>query len=95
VPSSAHTRAITHEIYQKAAALVQSVAGNHGFADGNKRTTLILVQTLLTKSGYDLCDATGEESIQDAAEQMVLDVVTGSMSLSELTAWFKERTRKL
>ena len=27
-------------IWKKAAALVESMAGNHGFADGNKRTTL-------------------------------------------------------
>ncbi|MSO89334.1 MAG: hypothetical protein EXQ89_05135 [Rhodospirillaceae bacterium] len=30
-------------IVKKAAALLESMASNHGFADGNKRTTLILV----------------------------------------------------
>jgi hypothetical protein len=30
------------KIWQKAGALAQSVAGNHGFTDGNKRTALYL-----------------------------------------------------
>jgi prophage maintenance system killer protein len=28
--------------------------GSHGFTDGNKRTTLILLHTLITNSGYRL-----------------------------------------
>ena len=38
-PYSGYHRAIG----RKAAALVESMVGNHGFADGNKRTTLILL----------------------------------------------------
>jgi death-on-curing protein len=41
-------------IESKAAALVQSMSGNHGFIDGNKRTTVILADTLLARSGYRL-----------------------------------------
>ncbi|MBM3541298.1 MAG: type II toxin-antitoxin system death-on-curing family toxin, partial [Alphaproteobacteria bacterium] len=44
----------------KAAALIQSMATNHGFADGNKRTTVILLDTLLTKSGYRLRPLRGD-----------------------------------
>ena len=40
------------KLHQKAAALVQSMASNHGFADGNKRTTLILTHSLITNSNY-------------------------------------------
>ena len=39
-------------ISRKAAALVQSVACNHGFVDGNKRTSLILMHTLSVQSDY-------------------------------------------
>lgn len=42
------------QIWQKAGALVQSMAANRGFADGNNRTTLLLVHTLITNSGYRL-----------------------------------------
>ena len=39
-------------IHQKAAALVHAVVSNHGFADGNKRTALYLVELLVQRSGY-------------------------------------------
>ena len=39
-------------IQNKAAALLHSVVGNHGFVDGNKRTAWLLVETLIHRSGY-------------------------------------------
>jgi death on curing protein len=39
-------------IAKKAAALVESMLRNHGFVDGNKRTTLLLLLLLLDRSGY-------------------------------------------
>jgi death-on-curing protein len=72
----------------KAAALVESVSRNHGFADGNKRTSLILLTLLLTRSGFKLL-ATNEE-----AENMVVDVVTKQLTFNELVAWFRVRIRK-
>jgi death-on-curing protein len=82
-------------IQRKAAALVESVAKNHGFADGNKRTALILLHVLLEKSGYRLFAANNSESPEDAAEQMVLDVVTGDISFDDLVAWLKLRIRRI
>jgi death on curing protein len=80
-------------IERKAAALVESVAGNHGFADGNKRTTLILVHTLLTKSGYRLVPARDSEAIDRAVEEMILSSVTKTMSLDDIVIWFNRRIR--
>jgi death-on-curing protein len=80
-------------IESKAAALVQSMSRNHGFADGNKRTTLILLHMMLTKSGYRLTAHRDDLSIQTAAETMILDVVTGELSFKALTAWLKARIR--
>jgi len=39
-------------IAKKVAALVQSLASNHGFIDGNKRTALLMMNLLLLRSGY-------------------------------------------
>ncbi|MCY4096130.1 MAG: type II toxin-antitoxin system death-on-curing family toxin [Gammaproteobacteria bacterium] len=50
-------------IYEKAAALVESVIQNHGFVDGNKRTALYLVHILAERSGYNL--EADDESIVD------------------------------
>ena len=81
-------------IAQKCAALVQSVSRNHGFADGNKRTTLLLLHTLLKRSGYKLVSLGNGEDIETAAEQMILDVVTNQLNFRELVLWLKARIRR-
>ena len=81
------------QIARKAAALVESVARNHGFADGNKRTALILMHALLRKSGYELVPVPGE-TLDAAAEKMVLDVVTHDIGYDLLVEWFKTRFLK-
>ena len=43
-------------IHEKAAALVHGVVCNHGFADGNKRTALYLVELLVQRSGYEFVE---------------------------------------
>jgi death on curing protein len=79
------------EIARKAAALVQSMAGNHGFLDGNKRTTVILTHVLLSKSGYRLIVLPGDVSADAAIEKLVLAVVRHDMGLDATVCWFKER----
>jgi death on curing protein len=74
--------------------LTHSVASNHGFADGNKRTALILVDLLLTNSGYRLVPQPNE-SLNDAVEAMAVATVTGDLSLAGLTNWFKLRIEKI
>ena len=81
-------------IERKAAALVQSLATNHGFADGNKRTTVILLYTLLAKSDYELSTLDCDQSLDDAVEKMILDVVNRQISLDELIEWFKKRLHR-
>ena len=82
-------------IQRKAAALVQSVATNHGFADGNKRTATILMITLLNKSEYDLKAIRGDRDIQTAVEKMVLDVVNHKLSFEGLVQWFEARIHRI
>ena len=81
-------------IAKKAAVLVRSVATNHGFADGNKRTSLILMHLLLAKSGYRLVPD-GEASVEDSAEQMVIDIIERRLDLDGVADWFKSRIRRL
>ena len=86
-PYSGYHRAIR----RKAAALVESMVGNHGFADGNKRTTLILLNLLLGKSGYRLTPSEGQASVQREAEDMILNVARKRLSFDDLAAWFGKR----
>lgn len=70
------------------------MATNHGFYDGNKRTALILMQLLLRKSGYELHHLEEDESLETAAEEMVLAAVNKELDNDGLVAWFKARIRK-
>lgn len=76
-------------VHDKAAALLHSLATNHGLVDGNKRLALNATYTFLTINGYEL-DAT-----QDEAFDLVMSVADGSVSdvdkiAEELAAWSAE-----
>jgi prophage maintenance system killer protein len=71
------------------------MASNHGFADGNKRTTLILLHTFLTKSGYRLVALEDDQSLERAAEEMILDTVNHVLAYDDLCVWFKSRIQRI
>ena len=77
-------------IASKAAALTESLVGNHGFADGNKRTALILLNLLVERSGYRL-RREGCTPIQSAVEDMILAIARGKLSFDGLVEWFERR----
>ena len=79
--------------WKKAAVLVQSMAGNHGFADGNKRTTLIMLHLLITGSGYMIVPQDNED-IEQALENIILASVTRTVTLPRMMEWFRLRLRK-
>jgi len=79
-------------IYRKAATITQSLACNHGFVDGNKRTAFLVVNLLLANSGYKLA---GPESDPDVAlEDFIVHVVKDHLSLETITEWFRFRIVK-
>nr|WP_202540101.1 type II toxin-antitoxin system death-on-curing family toxin [Streptomyces sp. SID4937] len=59
------------DLIDKAAALLQSLASNRSFFDGNKRTAWLSCVTFLAMNGVDL------RPDIDAAERLVIDVATG------------------
>ena len=65
--------------------MVHGIVSNHGFADGNKRTALYLVELLVQRSGY--------EFVED--DEVVADILTGvargDTDYDELAAWFRAR----
>lgn len=65
-----------HDLWTKAAALLESLARNHALADGNKRLALVLTDVFLGLNGWDL---------RDSPEHVdyVLAVCTGQMDLEE------------
>lgn len=77
-------------IWTKGAALLHAVATSHGFADGNKRTSLLLLFLLYDRSDYGL-----ETKKDDRWDDVVVDVVNGDMSQNQLEQFLKERTYRL
>jgi death on curing protein len=78
-------------IAQKAAALFEAIAQNHGFVEGNKRTAIILTSAFIEQSGYELRLKGDENSIMKA---VVKAVVVHALTFGELTAWFRARLRR-
>ncbi|MFD9610347.1 type II toxin-antitoxin system death-on-curing family toxin [Streptomyces sp. NPDC004288] len=61
------------DLLGKAAALLQSLAVNHPFVDGNKRTAWLSCVTFLAMNGVHL------RADIDAAERLVVAVATGDI----------------
>jgi len=78
------------EIERKAAALQHGLATSHGFVDGNKRSAWISTVILVERSGYELVLA-----LDDRIDDIVVNVVEGTMSEVELVAWFRARIQPL
>nr|WP_269799204.1 Fic family protein [Mameliella alba] len=66
-------------MHKKAAALLHGVATSHGFVDANKRTAWLLTDLLVECSGCSL-----ELQEDDAIDDLVVNVVPGDMSESQL-----------
>lgn len=77
-----------HKIWKKAAALLHGVATSHGFNDGNKRTAWLVTDLLYIQSGYEL--VVGEN---DRIDDLMVNVVEGTVTQPELETWLKERTQ--
>lgn len=70
------------------------MASNHGFADGNKRSTLLLVHTLIANSGYQL-KALNNEDMEQALEDIIVAGANHETTVQQLTEWFRLRVEKL
>jgi death-on-curing protein len=81
-------------VEKKAAALVESLACNHGFLEGNKRTALFMLDLFLTRSGYRL-RAPNKQQLNTDVENMILALVEHRMSLADVVAWLERRTVRI
>ena len=71
-----------------AAAYAYGLARNHPFADGNKRTAWVVARVFLAINGYRL------EFDPPDAVRTIEALAAGTLSESELAAWFRQRVRK-
>ena len=77
-------------LVEEAAALLESLAMNHPFVDGNKRTALGAVDTFLGMNGsYVDCDS------QEAYDHFMRLFETNSFRFAELREWLAEHAKPL
>ncbi len=72
------------DIFLKAAALLESLAQNHPFLDGNKRTAITATGVFLRMNGYVL------ETTQKEIERFALHVATKKISSSDARDWLEK-----
>lgn len=75
-------------MFEKAAALIQSLILNHPFDDGNKRTALTTCALLLHLNEYSVTLPT-KESIE-----FTLNIDNHSLSLEQIAAWLEKHVQK-
>ena len=71
------------DIYQKAAALLESLINNHPFVDGNKRTGITATAMFLHINDYFLTASNQE------VESFVLSVASGKQSVQTIAEWLR------
>lgn len=76
-------------IFLKAASLFHSLLFNHGFVDGNKRTSMVATARFLSLNGYEL-DVSQKEFV--AFPQRVENK---HLDFDEIASWFKKNVKKL
>lgn len=76
-------------IFDKAAALLQSLLKNHAFVDGNKRTALTSAGLFLWKNGYKLINNHKEEVT------FAIKVDNGNLTIEQISKWLKENSVKI
>jgi death on curing protein len=72
------------DIFLKATALYESIAKNHVFHNGNKRTAFACMAYFLFINDYLLV------MNEQVASNMVVDFVTGNLSFEEVSTMIKE-----
>lgn len=77
-------------LIEEAAALLESLAMNHPFVDGNKRTALDATDIFLGLNGHFIdCDS------REAYDHFMNLFETNSFRFAELSAWLEEHVKPL
>lgn len=77
-----------HTIWDKAAALCQSIDNNQSLVDGNKRLAWLVTKVFLAINGQRL------EATADAGEQFVIHMVAGHAPLDTIASWLREHSHE-
>jgi death-on-curing protein len=76
-------------LFDKAAALLQSVTRNHAFTDGNKRTAWAVTDRFLWINGYHF-KVNKEEIIE-----FMLSIDNEKLDIQNISSWLKSHSQKI
>lgn len=71
------------DVFEKAAALMDSLTRNHPFVDGNKRTAIAAAALFLLQNGLRL------ETTNAELERFTLSVTNERVAIPEIADWFR------
>jgi death-on-curing protein len=77
-------------IFEMAATYVNSIAQNHPFLDGNKRTALASSLTFLFINGYEI-----DESYDEELADKTIDLVTRKITKTDFANFLKSRSNDI
>ena len=75
-----------YSLSEQAAALLQSLANNHAFVDGNKRVAFATTAIFLELNGFPLT-----VTADDAEAFLIEEVIQASAPIDEIAAWIEAR----
>ena len=76
-------------IYDKSAALVESLVKNHAFVDGNKRIGYVMLRFFLMESGYDL------SASQTDKYNFIIEISKGDLDFEGIKEWIVGNAREI
>lgn len=77
------------DLFSKAAALLESLVGNHAFVDGNKRTAITSTGLFLRINGYSLT------ANNQQLEAFTLQCARRTVSLDEIARWLESLSERI
>ncbi len=79
-----------NDIYEEASALMESLASNHSFIDGNKRISFFATDVFLRMNGYFIdCET------KDTYNLYIENLENNSFNFENILNWLKENIRLL
>lgn len=77
-------------IFEQAAALIQSLALNHPFLDGNKRVAFAACDVFLLVNGFEL-----NVTVIEVENFLIGRIIKEKAEISEIASWIQKHSREL
>jgi death-on-curing protein len=76
-------------LFEKAAALFHSLALNHPFIDGNKRTATLAVIDFLYINGFQIT------WVKEEALEYIVEIAEGKRNVDQIAEWLRHNTQAI